>query len=67
MSQNKCKNAVCQQCVEIPNGKLCGYNCADGCIYWNPYDKNDRGEQWCNWYNSYYFPRNRQGCMSFKK
>ena len=24
--------------IELPCGQFCGHNCADGCIYWNPYD-----------------------------
>lgn len=57
-----------KQTVKIPEGKLCGYNCADkgGCIYWSPTDRNSRGEQYCNYYHTYYFPKNRQGCNSFK-
>ena len=52
--------------VKIPEGKFCGYNCADGCIYWNPYDKDSNGRQYCSHYGSYYYPRERQGCLSFK-
>ena len=52
--------------VKICNGKLCGHNCADGCIYWDPYKKDSNGRQYCNWYGHYYYPRERQGCLSFK-
>jgi len=52
--------------VEIPEGKFCGHNCADGCIYWNPYDRDGNGRQYCSHYDSYYYPRERQGCLSYK-
>ena len=48
--------------IEFP----CGHNCADGCIYWNPHDRDGNGRQWCSWYSSYYYPRERQGCLSYK-
>ncbi len=50
----------------IPEGEFCGHNCADGCIYWNPYDKDSNGRQYCSHYNSYYYPRERNGCLSYK-
>lgn len=28
--------------VKIPAGAFCGHNCSDGCIYWNPYDRDGR-------------------------
>lgn len=52
--------------IKLPCGELCGHNCADGCIYWNPYDRNSNGEQWCSWYDRYFTPRERQGCLSYK-
>lgn len=52
--------------VKLPCGAFCGHNCADGCIYWNPHDRDFNGRQWCNWYNTYYYPRERQGCLSYK-
>ena len=29
--------------IKLPAGQFCGYNCANGCIYWNPYDKDGNG------------------------
>ena len=52
--------------IKLPCGEFCGHNCADGCIYWNPHDRNANGEQWCSWYSRYFTPRERQGCLSFK-
>lgn len=53
--------------IELPCGKMCGHNCADGCIYWNPYDRDSNGRQYCSHYGSYYYPRERQGCLSYKR
>lgn len=52
--------------VKLPCGKLCGHNCADGCAYWNPGKKDSNGRQYCNWYGHYYYPHERQGCLSYK-
>ena len=52
--------------VKLPEGKFCGHNCADGCIFWNPHDRDSNGRQYCNHYESYYYPKERQGCLSFK-
>ena len=60
LSQNK------QNLVEIPEGQFCGHNCADGCVYWNPHDKDSNGRQYCSHYSTYYYPRERQGCLSYK-
>lgn len=32
---------------KLPDGKLCGHNCADGCIYWDPYKRDSNGRQYC--------------------
>lgn len=54
--------------VELPCGKLCGYNCADkgGCAYWDPFKKDNNGRQYCRHYGSYYYPHERQGCLSYR-
>ena len=53
--------------IRIPCGAFCGHNCADGCIYWNPYDRDSNGRQWCSHYDTYYYPRERQGCLSYQE
>lgn len=55
--------------VKIPTGCFCGYNCTDrgGCRYWEPYNKDSNGRQWCNHYGTYYYPSERQGCLSFEE
>ena len=54
--------------MQLPCGELCGYNCADkwGCAYWNPSKRDFNGRQYCSYYGSYYFPSERQGCLSYK-
>ena len=53
--------------IHLPEaGTFCGKNCAQGCIYWNPYKKDGNGRQYCNYYGHYYYPSERQGCLSFK-
>lgn len=52
--------------IKLPCGEFCS-NCGDGCIYWNPNDRDFNGRQWCSWYSSYYYPRERQGCLTFTK
>lgn len=53
--------------VELPEGEMCGYNCADGCRYWVYSDRDRNGRQYCSWYQTYYYPKERQGCLSFEK
>ena len=52
--------------AKLPCGQFCAKNCADGCIYWNPYDRDKNGRQYCNYRRSYYYPHERNGCFSFK-
>lgn len=52
--------------VKLPNCKFCGHNCQDGCAYWNPSKKDSNGRTYCTWYGHYYFPYERQGCLSYK-
>lgn len=52
--------------MKLPEGKFCGKNCADDCIYWSPYDRDEKGRQYCSWYDKYFFPSERQGCFSHK-
>lgn len=51
----------------LPEGVLCGHNCAEGCRYWNPYKRDGNGRQYCNWYWQYYYPSERQGCLSYQR
>ena len=55
-----------QNTVEIPEGQLCGHNCANNCRYWEPNKRDSNGRQYCNWYGSYYYPSERQGCLSYE-
>ena len=55
-----------RQKIQIPAGTFCKHNCADGCIYWNPYKRDGNKRQYCSHYDSYYYPYERQGCLSYK-
>ena len=52
--------------VELPKCAFCGHNCQDGCAYWNPSKKDSNGRTYCTWYGHYYYPYERQGCLSYK-
>lgn len=60
------KNEQKVEQIKLPCGEFCGHNCADGCIYWEPYKRDSNGRQYCNWYGVHYYPSERQGCLSFK-
>lgn len=51
--------------IIIPQGTFCGHNCTDGCIYWNPYKRDNSGRQYCERFGHYYYPHERQGCLRF--
>lgn len=55
-----------KQLVEIPKGVFCGGNCAGPkrCVYWSPNKKDSNGRQYCNHYEKYFFPHERNGCLS---
>jgi len=61
------KNAI-EKPIKLPCGKFCSGDCAgpNACIYWNPYDRDSNGRQYCSWYRTYYYPRERGGCLSKK-
>lgn len=52
--------------VIIPDGFFCSGNCV-GCRYWNPDKKDFNGRDYCGWYDTYYYPRERGGCLSRKE
>lgn len=53
--------------VKLPEGNFsyCTGNCTC-CIYYEPRKLNSRGEGWCNYYGTHYYPSSRQGCRSHK-
>lgn len=67
-AENEAKAAETRKAaaIKLPCKKMCGHNCADGCIYWQPYDRDHNGRQYCSHYGSYYYPRERQGCLSYR-
>ena len=55
--------------IILPEGQFCSHNCTDGkgCIYWEPHKKDGHDRQYCNHYRSYYYPSDREGCLSYKE
>ena len=52
--------------VKIPRGSFCGGNCSD-CRYWE-YSKRDSNDRaYCSYYGKYYWPSERQGCLSYER
>ena len=56
---------VCPKEVQIPEGTFSSGNCI-GCVYWNPNKKDSNCRDYCSWYDTYYYPRERGGCLSRK-
>ena len=52
--------------VLIPEGSFCGGNCAD-CIYYEPRNKDSNGRGYCNYYSTYYYPSERNGCFNVSR
>lgn len=52
--------------VKIPEGHFCGGNCSD-CAYYELRNRRDDGRCWCNYYNSWYYPSERNGCFNYRK
>lgn len=55
-----------QKKIKLPKCEFCGHRYDDGCAYWNPGKKDSNGRTYCNWYGHYYYPYERQGCLSYK-
>lgn len=54
--------------INLPeNRTLCSGNCANGCIYWVPNRRDSNGRQYCSWYDTFYYPYERNGCLSKKE
>lgn len=56
------KNEEMEQIV-IPDGHFCGGNCSD-CVHYNYHDRQSDGRCLCDYYNSYYYPSERNGCFN---
>lgn len=55
-----------QKTVKIPIGNFCGGNCSD-CIYYESRKTDSNGRAYCNHYGHYYYPSERQGCLSYNR
>lgn len=62
METNEKKNE-CPEYFHIPLGTFSSGNCV-GCRYWNPNKKDSNGRDYCSYYDTYYYPRERGGCLS---
>jgi hypothetical protein len=51
--------------VRLPVGILCGNNCADGCRYYEPRNRDSESRGYCNRYGTHYYPSERNGCFSY--
>ena len=57
-----------KEIIQIPEGSFCSGNCAEPreCYFWNPQRRDSNGRQYCSHYDSYYYPYERNGCLSKK-
>lgn len=55
--------------IQLPNGMFCSGNCAAPreCRYWEPRNRDSNGRQYCAYYDTYYYPSERGGCLSKKE
>ena len=51
----------------ICDGLMCAKNCSDGCLYWEPHNRDSNDRQYCNYYGTYYYPSERNGCGPFRE
>lgn len=59
------KKEVCNKFVKIPEGSFHSGNC-NGCIYFYPQGRDENGRSYCEYYDTYYYPHERNGCLSRK-
>lgn len=52
--------------IELNPFSLYSRRCDENCAYWRPDKKDSNGRTYCSWYGSYYYPSERQGCLSYK-
>ncbi len=57
------KKNVCPNELQLPTGAFSSGNCV-GCRYWYPSKKDSNGRDYCSYYDTYYYPRERGGCLS---
>ena len=55
-----------KECVKLPCGELCAYNCADNCLHAHPNDRLDDGRIYCDHYTTYFYPSERNGCFNYR-
>jgi len=54
--------------VELPEGEFChSGNCSD-CYSWDPRHRDAKqGQGYCSHYGHFYYPSERQGCLSHSR
>lgn len=62
-TNNNERKKVCPVEFELPKGIFSSGNCV-GCRYWHPGKKDSNGRDYCSYYDTYYYPRERGGCLS---
>lgn len=62
----KTTNPDSKSIAKLPEGYFCGGNCAD-CVYYEPRNKDSNGRGYCNYYSTYYYPSERNGCFNYKE
>jgi len=53
------------QAIELPEGEFCG-NCST-CNHYFPSKRDSQGRGYCGYYDTYYFPSDRNGCFNYSK
>ena len=52
--------------ISIPEGCFCGGNCSD-CAYSEARNRDSDGRGYCNYYNTHYYPSERNGCFNYRE
>lgn len=52
--------------ISIPKGCFSGGNCVD-CAYYESHNRDSNGRGYCNYYNTHYYPSERNGCFNYRE
>lgn len=55
---------LAQKEIRLPAGHFCGGNCSD-CACYRPYEQDSTGRGYCTYYNTHYYPTERNGCFHY--
>lgn len=62
MKKEKNEELKCFE-LKLPEGFFSSGNCI-GCKWFDPYDTDSNGRGMCHYYDTHYYPRERNGCLS---